>query len=54
MSSSSAAAEHILILTDTIVFYVSIFILITGLVGNCFNIILFTKLRILRDKPCVK
>jgi hypothetical protein len=49
MSSSS---EQIQSIARIITFYVSIFILISGLIGNCFNIILFTTLRSLRNKPC--
>jgi hypothetical protein len=50
--SSSLAVEKRLSIANTIAFDVSIFILITGLVGNCLNIILFTSLRSLRTKPC--
>ena len=50
--SSSMTAEQVLSITKTLVSYFSYFTLILGLVGNCLNIILFTKLKALRDKTC--
>lgn len=50
--SSLSAVDTILKLTNIIVTYASGIIFVGGLIGNCFNIILFTTLRKLRNKPC--
>lgn len=50
--ASLTDADTLQSITGYITFYVTIFIFISGLIGNGLNILLFTTIRTLRRQPC--